>query len=484
MTRVKINLSGTHFEFDREILENRERSRLVEMCDEADKNAAPMEFFVNRPSDCFVAVLSFYQTGELHMPATVCPKAFKKELIYWGVSETELDKCCRYRYFSFFDTLDTHEKFRQATYNQAISDGMHIPPDKGRKIKCLRRKLWRVIDFKERTVIAKIYLTLVFTMVLVSIMTLGFSTVPAFQRKLSKCELLEFLEHSEHQYAEEAKTKLGDPDCSESVYKDNSDLVDDKLSWEQTNEIYVDGKLTTYRTNVTLPSKRVPYFVFDVLELITSAFFTTDLLLRLVTCPSLKIFIQSITNLIDILAVAGFYVHLTVINIEREHRYSISWIRFINYLQIFRVMRLFRIVRNVRASRVLTFSLRQNGRDMTLLVLLVMIEVSTAACLIYFIEDRETIDSIPEAWYWAIITLTTVGYGDITIKTGAGRVVAAILAICAVIFLAITLPMFVNNFLMLYQFSCVEDNIQSRTKNKKKDPSQIMPVPNIPTKDF
>jgi hypothetical protein len=97
MTRVKINMSGTHFEFDREILENREKSRLVDMCDEADKNAAPMEFFVNRPSDCFVAVLSFYQTGELHMPAAVCPKAFKKELIYWGVSETELDKCCQYR---------------------------------------------------------------------------------------------------------------------------------------------------------------------------------------------------------------------------------------------------------------------------------------------------------------------------------------------------------------------------------------------------
>ncbi|XP_060589899.1 potassium voltage-gated channel subfamily A member 7-like [Ruditapes philippinarum] len=253
-------------------------------------------------------------------------------------------------------------------------------------------------------------------MVLVCIMTLGFSTVPAFQRKLSKCELLEFLEHSDHQYAEEARTKLGDPDCSESVYKDNNDLVDDNLSWEQTHEIYVDGELTTHRTNVTLPSKRVPYFVFDVLEMITAAFFTTDLLLRLGTCPSLIIFIQSITNLIDILAVAGFYVHLTVINFEREHRYNISWIRFINYLQIFRVMRLFRIVRNVRASRVLTFSIRQNGRDMTLLVLLVMIGVSTAACLIYFIEDRETIDSIPEAWYWAIITLTTVGYGDIAIK--------------------------------------------------------------------
>jgi potassium voltage-gated channel Shaw-related subfamily C protein 4 len=116
--------------------------------------------------------------------------------------------------------------------------------------------------------------------------------------------------------------------------------------------------------------------------MITAGFFTLDRLLRMVCSPSLIKLFQSISNIFDILALVGFFIHIAVIMIEIEHRYSISWIRFINYLQIFWVMRLFRTVRNVRASRVLTFSLRQNGRDLTLLVILVMIGVSTAACLI------------------------------------------------------------------------------------------------------
>ncbi|XP_045163716.2 potassium voltage-gated channel subfamily B member 2-like [Mercenaria mercenaria] len=468
MTRVKINVSGTHFEFDRTILGIREYDTLTKMCKDAEKEDKPLDFFVDRPSDCFAAVLSYYQTDELHLPASVCPKAFRKELRYWGVAETDLDKCCLYRYYTFFDDYDTHEKFRKETAIQDLRDGLSIPIYTDSKVSRLRRKIWKVIDFKENTVIAKIYLALVFLMVLLCIVTLAFSTVPSFQRKVSKCELLEYLDHSEHDYAEKARIKLGDPDCSGTVYDDIYDLEDEYLYWEEAEDIYADGNWTKSTTNVKLPDLRVRLFVFVVLEMIIAAFFTIDLLLRLSTCPSLLRFFQSVINICDILAIAGFYIHIAVINIQKEHKYHISWIRLINFLQVFRVIRLFRIVRNVRASRVLTFSLRQNGRDMTMLVLLVMIAVTSSASLIYFIEDRDVIESIPVAWYWAMITLTTVGYGDISPKSWAGRLVAAIMAICGVLLLAITLPIFVNNFLTLYQYSCLDETIEEHTKRRIK----------------
>lgn len=97
MTRVKINVSGTHFEFDCAILENRKDHTLTNMCAEAERTGHPLELIVDRPSDCFAAILSYYQTDELHMPATLCPKAFKKELNYWNVAETDMEKCCLYR---------------------------------------------------------------------------------------------------------------------------------------------------------------------------------------------------------------------------------------------------------------------------------------------------------------------------------------------------------------------------------------------------
>jgi hypothetical protein len=56
--------------------------------------------------------------------------------------------------------------------------------------------------------------------------------------------------------------------------------------------------------------------------------------------------------------------------------------------------------------------------------------------------------------------MTTVGYGDISPETGLGRVVSSICAICGVLLLAVTLPMFVNNFLTLYQYSCVNESIE------------------------
>lgn len=301
-------------------------------------------------------------------------------------------------------------------------------------------------------------------MIMLCTVELALSTVPKFHRKLTRCELLEYLEHSEHDYFEKARAKFGDPDCSGFHYGDDYDLDDDDLNWME----YEDGNKSISKSNITLPDKRVPLFVFDVLEMITGAFFTVDMLLRLFSCPSFVRFFRSVINIFDILALIGFYIHVAVINIEKEHKYEIGWIRIINFLQIFRVMRLFRIIRNVRASRVLAFSIRQNGRDMTLLVLLVMITVSTAASLVYFLEDRSVIESIPVAWYWAMITLTTVGYGDITPKSCFGRVVAALLAICGVLLLAITLPMFVNNFLTLYQYSCVDETIQDRSKQRKK----------------
>ncbi|XP_053378719.1 potassium voltage-gated channel subfamily B member 1-like [Mercenaria mercenaria] len=468
MARVIINVSGTHFEFDRKILEKRASDTLTKMCEAAENAGKPLELFVDRPSDCFAAVLSYYQTDELHMPAAVCPKAFRKELRYWGVAETDLDKCCLYRYYTFFDDFETHEQFRQEKFTQECTDEWLMPIYKDNKVNRLRLKIWKVTDFKESTVCAKIYLALVFLMVMLCIMTLAFSTVPSFQRKVSKCELLEYLDYSENDHAESARIKLGDPDCSGFVYHDIDDLADENLYWEEYYEYYVDGNWTTSKTNVTLPELSVRLFVFEVLEIITAAFFTIDLLLRLFTCPSVIRFFRSIINILDILALVGFYAHVAVINTEKEHKYHINWIRFINYLQILRVMRLFRVVKYVRACQVLTFSLRKNGRDMTLLVLLVMISVSTSACLIYFIEDRDVIESIPVAWYWAMITLTTVGYGDITPKSSAGRLVAACLAICGVLLLAITLPMFVNNFLTLYQYSCLDETIQKCKKSKKE----------------
>lgn len=60
------------------------------------------------------------------------------------------------RYYTFIDDYDTHEKFRKETFVQDLRDGVFIPVITDSKLSRLRRRIWRIIDFKENSVVAKV----------------------------------------------------------------------------------------------------------------------------------------------------------------------------------------------------------------------------------------------------------------------------------------------------------------------------------------
>jgi hypothetical protein len=97
MTRVKINVSGTHFEFDRNIVNEKTCRRLRKLCDQCPVDK-PVELTVDRSAIAFGAILSYYQTGELHIPPGICPGAFRREMEFWDLDSDALHECCLYRY--------------------------------------------------------------------------------------------------------------------------------------------------------------------------------------------------------------------------------------------------------------------------------------------------------------------------------------------------------------------------------------------------
>ena len=292
-----------------------------------------------------------------------------------------------------------------------------------------------------------------------SILALALRTEPSMKRSLTKCEILEYLQHSDDPDYETVKEHFNNIDCSGT---DTSDIYEDIFN----GGVEVDDGEGGTRT-IVLQELTVPSDVFSVFEIIFVVYFSIDMLLRLLSCPSIPRYFLYVLNIIDALALTTSYVLLIVLYIEKEHQYEESWLHILKYFQILRALRLLRVVKTFRASQVLAYSVRENIKDLVILALLMFLGLSIFSCLIYFAESRDTVASIPVGWYWSVITLTTVGYGDITPKTTAGRFIACLCAVLGVILMAVTVPIFVNNFLSLYQYAVVEELIQRRKKGSK-----------------
>ena len=67
------------------------------MVNEAKKDGKPLVFNIDRPAERFAAIVAYYQTGELHIPAGVCSGAFQTELLYWDIDPDKFADCCMVR---------------------------------------------------------------------------------------------------------------------------------------------------------------------------------------------------------------------------------------------------------------------------------------------------------------------------------------------------------------------------------------------------
>ena len=90
---IEIRVSGNTYEMELDDVRRAPESKLYRCVLKGSQSSMTFK----RPIQSFEAVLAYYQTGELHMPMSVCPGAFKTELKFWGIDPQVLSKCCYYR---------------------------------------------------------------------------------------------------------------------------------------------------------------------------------------------------------------------------------------------------------------------------------------------------------------------------------------------------------------------------------------------------
>lgn len=158
--------------------------------------------------------------------------------------------------------------------------------------------------------------------------------------------------------------------------------------------------------------------------------FTIEYILRIITSPKRSQYIFSFYGVIDLLAILPTYLSIFLVGSQ----YLIV-IRIIRLLRIFRVLKLSRYI---GASGFLWKSIINSRHKIFVFLWLVLIIVVVVGAVMYLVEGPENgFRSIPESIYWAIVTLTTVGYGDISPQTDLGKVIASLLMITGYAIIAV-----------------------------------------------
>ncbi len=167
--------------------------------------------------------------------------------------------------------------------------------------------------------------------------------------------------------------------------------------------------------------------VFLYIEFICNVWFTVEFLIRLVVTDGILKFLRSPLNIIDITAVVSFYVDLCVTaNLEGEqHAIAKSALELFS---IVRVMRLFKLTRYISGLKILILTFKASAKELSLLVFFLMVFIVLFAALVFYAErfSPSTVNdftSIPIGLWWAIVTMTTVGFGDQVPRSYAGKLI-------------------------------------------------------------
>lgn len=188
-------------------------------------------------------------------------------------------------------------------------------------------------------------------------------------------------------------------------------------------------------------------------------------------------------NVIDYIATLSFYIDL----ILQKFASHLENADILEFFSIIRIMRLFKLTRHSSGLKILIQTFRASAKELTLLVFFLVLGIVIFASLVYYAERIQSnpendFVSIPLGLWWALVTMTTVGYGDMVPKTYIGMFVGALCALAGVLTIALPVPVIVSNFAMYYSHT------QARAKLPKKR-RRVLPVeqptrPRVPGKFY
>ncbi|KAG8447036.1 hypothetical protein GDO86_014473 [Hymenochirus boettgeri] len=390
---------------------------ILSICDDYDVTCN--EFFFDRNPGAFRTILTFLRVGKLRLLREMCALSFQEELLYWGIEEDNLEWCCKRRY------IQKMEEFAELNLREdelIEAENASEPEDESRLETCMRH-LRDMVEKPQSGLPGKIFACLSVLFVTITAVNLSISTMPDLREEEEKGE------------------------CS-----------------------------------------RMCYNIF-VVESVCVGWFSLEFILRFIQAPSKFSFLRKPLNLIDIVAILPYYITLVVDSTSVGQKKTGSGyldkvglvLRILRALRILYVMRL---ARHSLGLQTLGLTARRCTREFGLLLLFLCVAIALFAPLLYLIEnemaDSQEFTSIPASYWWAVITMTTVGYGDMVPRSIPGQVVALSSILSGILLMAFPVTSIFHTFSRSYielkqeqeRLICRRAQLLMKSKSQMSDISQ------------
>eukprot|EP00297_Palpitomonas_bilix_P000084 CAMPEP_0113887464 /NCGR_PEP_ID=MMETSP0780_2-20120614/12229_1 /TAXON_ID=652834 /ORGANISM="Palpitomonas bilix" /LENGTH=895 /DNA_ID=CAMNT_0000876001 /DNA_START=242 /DNA_END=2929 /DNA_ORIENTATION=+ /assembly_acc=CAM_ASM_000599 len=217
---------------------------------------------------------------------------------------------------------------------------------------------------------------------------------------------------------------------------------------------------------------KLPFFIIDCVCILV---FTLEFVLRFATCPSKKVFVKDVMNIIDFLAIVPFYVDLTI-SLATDPRSLWTATATTDDVVASRILRMFRLIRVLRVLKLSRYSvtvqlllqaIAQSLGVLSMLLFMITIIMVVCATFMFFLEagewdeglqyyvridgKRSPFQSIPASFWWCIVTLSTVGYGDEVPITTEGKLLAGATMLMGVVVISLPISVISSNFSLLWK---------------------------------
>ncbi|KAM9772661.1 potassium voltage-gated channel subfamily G member 3 [Syngnathus typhle] len=396
-----LNVGGTRYAFTRDVIRDFPLSRVsrlhacatekevLELCDDYDRERN--EFFFDRHAQAFVFIMLYVRSGKLRFVPGVCELSFYTEMLYWGLESAHLDSCCQKRLDERLSEVGLSE-VGLSQHGDTMEEPQSPGGDPVEAMELTWRAKWlerarRAFEEPNSSLGAQVLATVSVVFVIVSMVMLCASTLP---------------------------------------------------DWDT-------AKMNTVEEH-------------RIVEAVCIGWFTAECLLRFLVARDKWDFLRRPLNIIDVVAITPYYVTMAMARAGMPGAgLGVAGV-FLRVLRMMRVFWLMKLARHFLGLQTLGLTLRRCYREMVMLMVFVCVAMAIYSALAQLLEHGLDLGvrnpdyaSIPAAAWWVIISMTTVGYGDVYPITIGGRVLGGMCVVSGIVLLALPITFIYHSFVQCYQ---------------------------------